>query len=780
MALLLILLLMILSPSANATVATSSEMQQVCENWLTQKVYQQGSWAGEANPQVIGSHDIYAGDTLVAKWYDISPRGFVLVPILKEMQPIKAYSDEYNLDYDQEGGFLSLIRDMLSQRASLYASKTGGLDQPQSLTTEPVFGEGQRAEWDRLSVNNKVFRNSLPTSQSAMSSAGPLLTTSWHQRAPYNNLCPIGFEGNRTVVGCVATAAAQIMNYWQWPESGYSSHTYTWMGDQSCDYDTPGQEVTADFSDSYDWANMADSCDEGCTAAEEDALAELCYEVGVALDMNYGACGSGASTAWVATILPAYFKFSTDATINNRINFDLPSWFNLIKNEIDVGRVCDYRINSHSIVADGYRDDYGKYEYHMNYGWGGSFTTWFVLDSLYCYWQPDSLCPADQEFVITNIHPETLPALSFARIALDDPSGNNNGVAAPGENIELTPTIRNMGITAENVTAQLATSDPYVSITNSTATLSAALPWGGEAAPATPLTFAVDLSCPDPHIVMFHLTMTADGDYSKVDSFQVFVGSVAGFADDVETGEGNWMHYTPNGSYADQWHIDTYRQYGGTSSWKAGGIGEEYYADHSDACLVTPPLLLPNDAALTFWHWIAAEKDLEYGWAYDAGTVYLSTEPADWTIISPVGGYPDTMYQGSEPVPCFSAWHDWSRAEFDLSTYSGVVQIMFRFRSDAYVTDEGWYVDDISVTSTGCCGAYTGGFTGNTDCDTGGNMSLSDVTKLIDRIYLSKTALCCDENGNVDGDTEGKLALGDITKLIDHIYLSKQQTASCQ
>jgi hypothetical protein len=82
--------------------------------------------------------------------------------------------------------------------------------------------------------------------------------------------------------------------------------------------------------------------------------------------------------------------------------------------------------------------------------------------------------------------------------------------------------------------------------------------------------------------------------------------------------------------------------------------------------------------------------------------------------------------------------------------------------------------------ATSCCGAYTGGYTGNTDCDTEGKMALADVTKLIDRVYLSKTPLCCEENGNVDGDPEGKMALADITKLIDHIYLSKQPTALCQ
>ena len=74
---------------------------------------------------------------------------------------------------------------------------------------------------------------------------------------------------------------------------------------------------------------------------------------------------------------------------------------------------------------------------------------------------------------------------------------------------------------------------------------------------------------------------------------------------------------------------------------------------------------------------------------------------------------------------------------------------------------------------------YTGGFTGNTNCDADGIMNLQDITRLIDRIYLSKTPLCCEENGNINGDPDGVLNLQDVTALIDHIYLSKNPTAAC-
>ena len=79
-----------------------------------------------------------------------------------------------------------------------------------------------------------------------------------------------------------------------------------------------------------------------------------------------------------------------------------------------------------------------------------------------------------------------------------------------------------------------------------------------------------------------------------------------------------------------------------------------------------------------------------------------------------------------------------------------------------------------------CCGVYTGGFTGNVDCDYYGKRSLTDITRLIDRVYLTHEPLCCEANANVDGDAEGKINLSDVTRLIDNIYLSRAQTAVCQ
>lgn len=54
---------------------------------------------------------------------------------------------------------------------------------------------------------------------------GPLLSTTWDQSDPYNELCPQRL-GQRALTGCVATSMAQVMKYWNWPDTGVGQRSY--------------------------------------------------------------------------------------------------------------------------------------------------------------------------------------------------------------------------------------------------------------------------------------------------------------------------------------------------------------------------------------------------------------------------------------------------------------------------------------------------------------------------------------------------------------------------
>lgn len=693
---------LLISPmTVRAELADATEMSNVASNWAVEKAQKAGGWAGSTAPVVSESHELWHDGVLVGRYFDVQPRGYVLVPVLKELSPVKVYSDESDLGPSQEGGMVQMIAELLYQRMEAFRAVYGSYAVAAPVTDETLFGTVHRDEWARLDVAAKDFRAVSATGVEAQ--GGPLVSVSWDQGAPYNNECPLG-DGGRTVVGCVATATSQIMKFWEWPASGVGVHYFTWQGDFSCGGSTPSQFLLASFSDTYDWANMPDDCDAGCNATQNAALAELNFEVGVAHNMDYGACGSGANTGRAAYILPTFFKYKNTTQIVYRNEYSQQGWFDLIKLEVDAGRPIQYRINSHSIVCDGYRDDNPDLEFHMNYGWNEGHTAWYVLDQLYCSWIDGDICPWNEEYMIVGIEPQLDPVMQYATVTVDDPSGNSNGHADPGETVEITLFVGNAGNDATGTTASLSTSDPNITLNTSGATFAGPIGWGEVAPSDLPFQVTVDGSCPDPYWATIDVSIEADGGFTGSGSFLLFVGSQPGIADDLETGEGNWEHVSLTQSHLDEWHIETARYHSSGHSFKMGGAGMADYSSNADGALMSPPMLLPADARLTFWHWMTAEDDVD-NMAWDGGAVYISRNGGDWEQVYPTSGYTHTLLENSSSslgsgTPCYSGYIPWTEATFDLSAYSGVVRIMFRFGSDGAVTGEGWYVDDIWIGNT--------------------------------------------------------------------------------
>jgi len=449
-------LVLIVPSAAKAELASYDEMQNVAQNWITYIVDQTGDWAGEVNPYVTDIQDIIVDDTLVARYYAVSSGGYVIVPALKELPPVKAYSEANYLDIYEEDGFALLLRQVLQHRYRIYGEVYGNLDIPQPASEQPLFDFKNRQNYDQLAVTPKDFASSsIKSLSSQFEGEGPLLTTAWHQGSPYNDLCPMG-DGGRCVVGCVATAAAQIQYYHQWPPQGEGSHTYYWPGDNSCGGNTPGEYLSADFSDAYVYDNAPAN------------LAEISYEMGVAFEMDYGNCGSGAWTMYGASVFPAYYRYDESAQAVYRESYTASGWFNLIKSNINKGRPLLYRIHSHAIVCDGWRVSGTLDQYHFNYGWGGGNNAWYTVDNLYCPW---SGCDPMVEAMVINIIPKTgSPWLSSVNL-LDD-LGDGDGVPESGETIEMSVRVANYGGAPINdVSLSLTVDDANLSLVNATSYL---------------------------------------------------------------------------------------------------------------------------------------------------------------------------------------------------------------------------------------------------------------------------------------------------------------------
>lgn len=218
-----------------------------------------------------------------------------------------------------------------------------------------------------------------PRASKADPIVSPLIETRWNQGSPYNNLCPLK-GSSRTLTGCVATAMAQIMNYWEYPATGIGSHSYVWND----------QTLSANFgSTSYDWANMTNTYGSSSTQVQKEAVATLMYHCGVSVDMNYGLSGSGGSgavTSDVALALVVFFNYKNTAEYKDRSGYTNDDWIAMLKTEMDATprRPIQYRgrnadIGGHSFICDGYDSEDN---FHFNWGWGGDCDGFYSIDEM--------------------------------------------------------------------------------------------------------------------------------------------------------------------------------------------------------------------------------------------------------------------------------------------------------------------------------------------------------------------------------------------------------------
>lgn len=213
----------------------------------------------------------------------------------------------------------------------------------------------------------------------------PLLNQiQWGQSNPYNNLCP-SYRGERVLTGCVATAMAQVMKFYSYPDKGRGYIKYN--------SSTNRLNVTHDFSkDVFDWSNMLDSYVSGYTEQQANAIAILMASCGASVEMDYGTSSQGGSGAYQSDLLSGYienFGYDNDASLVIRNYCSIDDWHRLLLSELDAGRPVNYggasiRDGGHSFVIDGYRMGENQYpDYHVNWGWDGACDGYYQIANLH-------------------------------------------------------------------------------------------------------------------------------------------------------------------------------------------------------------------------------------------------------------------------------------------------------------------------------------------------------------------------------------------------------------
>ncbi len=300
----------------------------------------------------------------VAAYYlfNVSGNGFVIVSADERINPVLGYSFQTNFNEQNVPDCLNWLLDEYKEQ--IYDVVSGN----QNYKNQEV-----EDEWAKYDIDNGQKSNNSPLP--ALLSVAPLTTTTWSQECFYNAQCPVdnaSTDCGRAPTGCVATAFAQTMKYYNYPAQGTGSTSY------SC---PPYGTISANFgATTYNWAAMPNIL----TSSNPDA-AKLLFHAGVAVQMEYSAQESSAYSTAIKTALVKKFKYANTAQYKYKSAYSNIQWENLIRAELDAQRiviVCGDDPThgaGHSFIADGYQ---GTNSFHINWGWEGQDDGYFLLSAL--------------------------------------------------------------------------------------------------------------------------------------------------------------------------------------------------------------------------------------------------------------------------------------------------------------------------------------------------------------------------------------------------------------
>lgn len=254
--------------------------------------------------------------------------------------------------------------------------------------------ECYKQQYELLQTTN-IQKNEKPNSI-IIPDVEPLLETKWSQESPFNNLCP-----DNCPSGCVATAMSQVMKYYQFPNTGFGSFSYTSATKKyRCKYDFS----TANF----DWSNMKKYYSTADLFTENaNDIAQVTYACGVSVGMDYNMSGSGAYMGDVPYALIQFFGYNKNVSFRDRAYYDATEWYQMLCEELSSGRPVIYggvdsKSGGHAFVIDGCDNETNKF--HINWGWGGSFDGYYEIDAL----DPQSYKFTSYHNMTMNISPDVV------------------------------------------------------------------------------------------------------------------------------------------------------------------------------------------------------------------------------------------------------------------------------------------------------------------------------------------------------------------------------------
>ncbi|MGA3181211.1 MAG: C10 family peptidase [Verrucomicrobiota bacterium] len=312
----------------------------------------------------------------------LAPAGYVIVSGDDTVEPFIAFSARGDFDSSAHQGIAAWIN----------------RDLPARMARAGAAGERERKA-------HRKWRSALATSPNpppdfetndyiVLASqvwVAPFIQTLWNQQtdlsgdyACYNFYVPPYGAGNMNnyPCGCVATAMAQVMYYFQYPTEG--------VGTAAFDFQIYNTNTSASLRGGdgnggpYQWTNMPLSPNNPIST-QAQAIGALCFDAALTVHMQFESGGSGASDSYVNGALENTFQYAyaaygsannglAGASLQAMLNPNLDARLPVILGIEPAG--------GHEVLCDGYSYSGSTLFHHLNMGWAGDDDVWYALPNI--------------------------------------------------------------------------------------------------------------------------------------------------------------------------------------------------------------------------------------------------------------------------------------------------------------------------------------------------------------------------------------------------------------
>lgn len=316
----------------------------------------------------------------------LDPEGFIVVSPDTLVEPIVAFAAEGSYDPSSQNPLHELVERDLGGRLERVRNPNAG------PVSSADAGQAAERKWEMLLADAPAPVEGLGSVSDPR--VDPLVLSKWSQTvercygsATYNYYTPPGPAGSGTnyPCGCVATAMAQLMRYWQLPASGVGTASFSIRVCGGTPYAEP--LLGGDGAGGpYVWSEMdLDPCLPDL--ATKQAIGRLCHDAAISVNMDFCSGGSSADTLQSASALKDTFGYTNakrgynaannipSANLNAMINPNLHAGYPVILG-------ITGSAGGHAVVCDGYGYQSSTLYHHLNLGWAGAYTAWYNLPNI--------------------------------------------------------------------------------------------------------------------------------------------------------------------------------------------------------------------------------------------------------------------------------------------------------------------------------------------------------------------------------------------------------------